>query len=530
MSDRYRLVALGNDELVASLFVLVKRENGMLAEMLAHLAELDSRRLYLELGFPSMFAYCTEALGLCKSSAYRRIAAARVCRRFPEVFAHVAAGQLQMSVLAALSRFLTPENAGQLFADCSGKSCDQVEELLAIRFPRPDVPDSVRRLPERVMGASRAISASVAEPSFNGRSPEAPQTDGAVNLEPAAFFPLVSSMGNPNAAAPRSVAGAGPSPGSVAPVAAPALAANSPVQRKLEPLAADRFGVHFTADGDFKRLLEEVRALASHRLPNGDLSSLMVRALAAYRRELLKERYGVGRRAKRPKRVSVNPSEIMPMPVLRSRRVPAAVAREVYLRDGGCCTFCAANGQRCGATQFLQLDHITPWAVGGESTVANLRLRCRAHNQHAARSHFGTDYVEAAVGARRARLTSRNEGHGCAATACAKESGASTSFKNEPRPSGLSNQGKSRANDNRSRSGARDANHFTANQQPLDSADPFPSIPKSSLAILRRRHARECSRGEPRHDAIEPLTVEGMTALEMREFQGLTRRPGPPVG
>src|SRR6187549_2915493 len=127
MSDRYRLVALGNDELVAALSALLKRENDLLSDLLAHLAELDGRRLYLVLGFTSMFAYCTEALGLCKSSAYRRIAAARVCRRYPEVFARVAAGELQTSVLAALSRYLTPDNAAGVFAACSRKSCEQVE-------------------------------------------------------------------------------------------------------------------------------------------------------------------------------------------------------------------------------------------------------------------------------------------------------------------------------------------------------------------------------------------------------------------
>ena len=97
MNDRYRLIAAGNEELVSALSKLVRCENDLLSDMLAHLAELDERRLYLELGFTSMFAYCTDALGLCKSSAYRRIAAARVCRRYPEVFARVAAGELQTS-------------------------------------------------------------------------------------------------------------------------------------------------------------------------------------------------------------------------------------------------------------------------------------------------------------------------------------------------------------------------------------------------------------------------------------------------
>src|SRR5450755_1440072 len=149
MSDRYRLVALGNDQLVAALAELVRRENDVMSDLLAHLAELDERRLYLDLGFTSLFAYCTEALGFCRSSAGRRIAVARVCRRYPEAFGHVARGELQLSVLSLLGPHLNAENAAELFEACSHKSCEQVELLLAARFPKPDVREAIRRLPTR---------------------------------------------------------------------------------------------------------------------------------------------------------------------------------------------------------------------------------------------------------------------------------------------------------------------------------------------------------------------------------------------
>src|SRR5258708_24159485 len=149
MQDRYRLGGLGNEELLAGLARLVQRERDLLSDLLAHLAELDERRLFLALGFSSLFAYCTEALGLCRSSAGRRIAAARVCRKYPEAFARVAAGELQLSVLSVLAQYLDPENATELFEACSRRSFEQVEELLAARFPKPDVRDLIRRLPAR---------------------------------------------------------------------------------------------------------------------------------------------------------------------------------------------------------------------------------------------------------------------------------------------------------------------------------------------------------------------------------------------
>jgi 5-methylcytosine-specific restriction endonuclease McrA len=145
--------------------------------------------------------------------------------------------------------------------------------------------------------------------------------------------------------------------------------------------------VHFTADTEFRELLEEVRAPASHREPEGNLLSLMKRGLEAYWRELQKQRFGVGRKPRRVRREAVGKSPA------RSRHVPAAVSREVYLRDDGRCTFCSKDGRRCGARRYLQLDHVTPWAVDGQSSVENLRLRCRAHNLHAARLYFGAGFM-----------------------------------------------------------------------------------------------------------------------------------------
>jgi hypothetical protein len=54
----------------------------------------------------------------------------------------------------------------------------------------------------------------------------------------------------------------------------------------------------------------------------------------------------------------------------------------------------------------LQLDHVIPHAEGGEPTVANLRLRCRAHNLHTAREHFGREYVRAATAREKERMRS----------------------------------------------------------------------------------------------------------------------------
>src|SRR6185295_14687695 len=145
--DEFRLKALADDEILAGLASVVARRNQITAEFLAYLAEVDERQIFLDLGFASLFEYCVEKLGLCESTAGRHIAAARVCRNHPEAFALIASGALHASALNLLRKHLTTENAAELFELCAHRSARKVEELLAARFPRPDVRDLVRRLP-----------------------------------------------------------------------------------------------------------------------------------------------------------------------------------------------------------------------------------------------------------------------------------------------------------------------------------------------------------------------------------------------
>ena len=87
---------------------------------------------------------------MSEGAAGRRVTAVRVCRRFPDAFGRVARGELHLCALCALASHLNAENAAELFAACKGKTRRQIEELLAVRFPRPDVREQIRRLPVRV--------------------------------------------------------------------------------------------------------------------------------------------------------------------------------------------------------------------------------------------------------------------------------------------------------------------------------------------------------------------------------------------
>src|SRR5262245_45752259 len=93
---------LSEGELLAGLSGLLSANRRSVALVLAHLAEVEERRLHLIGGYASLFAYCTVRLGMSEDEAYRRIRVARLARRFPSVLEQLASGQISLSVAALL--------------------------------------------------------------------------------------------------------------------------------------------------------------------------------------------------------------------------------------------------------------------------------------------------------------------------------------------------------------------------------------------------------------------------------------------
>ena len=73
------------------------------ADLVAHIAEYDARKLYLPDGYPSMFRYCVAELRLSSDAAARRIQAARVAQRFPVVLDALDEGMLNLTAVGLLS-------------------------------------------------------------------------------------------------------------------------------------------------------------------------------------------------------------------------------------------------------------------------------------------------------------------------------------------------------------------------------------------------------------------------------------------
>lgn len=146
----------------------------------------------------------------------------------------------------------------------------------------------------------------------------------------------------------------------------------------VRPLAPERYEIRFTATAEMRDKLRAVQDLLGHAVPSGDLAEVFDRALTALLRDLAKRKCAASRSARRS-----------PGQPPRSRNIPAAVRRAVWSRDGGACAFVSEGGRRCGARRRVEFHHVVPFAAGGEPTVENIQLRCRAHNGHEVERFYG---------------------------------------------------------------------------------------------------------------------------------------------
>jgi len=164
---------------------------------------------------------------------------------------------------------------------------------------------------------------------------------------------------------------------------APGRAALHVRRPKVAPLAPERFALQLTIGQATYEKLQHAQELLGHQFPKGDLAAVLDRALDALIARLEKRKLGAtSKPCPRPRSARTG-----------GRYVPAAVRRAVWERDGGRCTFVGESGRCCPARTGLEFDHIEPVALGGEATVGGMRLRCRAHNQHAAECAFGAAFM-----------------------------------------------------------------------------------------------------------------------------------------
>jgi 5-methylcytosine-specific restriction endonuclease McrA len=131
---------LTDEQLLAQVPILVQRERTATTELIACLAEFDSRQLYRGQGYPSLYDYCTRALHLSEKEAYSRITAARTVQRFGIALNLLADGALTLTNLTLLAPHLTPDNHRALLQAVVHKTKRETQREIAALYPdRPEM-------------------------------------------------------------------------------------------------------------------------------------------------------------------------------------------------------------------------------------------------------------------------------------------------------------------------------------------------------------------------------------------------------
>jgi 5-methylcytosine-specific restriction endonuclease McrA len=329
--SKYSLAHLSDGTLLRDLTSLVARDRTNTAELLAHLAEVDARRLYLPAGYPSMHAYCEQELRLSEDAANKRIRVARKAREIPALFPAIADGRLNLSGVILLASQLTLANADELIKAAEGKSKGEIEQFIASRQPRSEEFPIVEALPA---APSQPPIQTVEEP----------------------IVPVARKQ---------------PAPGPV-----------GTKRSMVEPIARGRYVLRACLGQDTLDKLHRAQALLSHKISSGDLPAVLDRVLDLAIQQLENRKFGAASKHRPPQIRSRNP-----------RHIPTHVRSAVWQRDGGRCTFVSESGHRCTECARLEFDHVVPVTRGGDATAGNLRLRCRAHNQYEAERAFGAEFM-----------------------------------------------------------------------------------------------------------------------------------------
>jgi len=148
-----------------------------------------------------------------------------------------------------------------------------------------------------------------------------------------------------------------------------------------------RYRLQATISGATHSKLRRAQELLRREIPDGDPGTILDRALALLLEDIARRKLAAAAKP-RPAEKSVPVAGTRAIQS-RTRHIPASVRRAVWLRDDGRCAFVAANGRRCSERVYVEFHHCAPYAIGGESSVENISLRCRAHNAYEAELDFG---------------------------------------------------------------------------------------------------------------------------------------------
>lgn len=316
--------------LIHDLKKLVARERQILTQILNHLREVETRRLFLKRGYSSLFAWMRAELGYSEASAQRRIAAMRLIKELPEVEADIKQGEMSLSVVSQVQSYFRKENQKR-------------RENRELPLPRPEKLKLLTRL--------KGTSSRECERKLVQLNPE-------LNLPKEKTRPVSETRTSIHFTVDHSLL------------------------EKIERLKD--LTSHQNPSGSYEKLFDKIVDLALERLdPVRREARRKSTPLPTSKVKPNPTHNAPSRTGKKAISSLDLAKSSKSKPKGRSRHISSRLRDQIWLRDRGRCQHRdPKTGKICGARKFLQLDHRYAFALGGEHHEENLRLLCQAHNQY----------------------------------------------------------------------------------------------------------------------------------------------------
>ena len=427
---------ISNKELLSQTKLLVQEERNIHIQVLHHLREIQSRRLYLELGFSSLFDYATKELGYSEGAAFRRIKAMKLCQDVPDTEFKLQSGTLSLSSACQIQTFFEKHKKtlkeGKLVSPQKGDN--NQKENTGEHLLKESIKESTKESKE--ISQTEGVNESTNTSSMS---------------KPSGFFNIEEKQDLVRRVEGKSTRATLKLLSEISPLISVSQ------KEQVRFLGKGKVEIKVVIDESCHKQLEELRGLLSHKDPDLSYGKLLFllseEALKKYdprkkttrkpnlRNQVSKQttlkkqvssavtnypaetdysapkNHCVNKRSEEetysaPKNHCVNnkdkkktisakqdlcidkliflqnetsaekQSDRMNPIKQHIRYISPYLKKQIWERDQGQCTYAHPKSKRrCISKHLLQIDHIRPFSLGGRTTLKNLRLLCAGHNQ-----------------------------------------------------------------------------------------------------------------------------------------------------
>src|SRR6185295_2349562 len=139
MTPAESLAFIPDDELFRAVQRLTARSNVDLADLLAHLGEVERRGIHRSRACASLYTYCIYELRMSEDAAFRRSKAARFVREYPELRDAIAKGEIHLTGVLIIGPHLGGERHAEILRRARFRSKRELARLVAEIDPKPEV-------------------------------------------------------------------------------------------------------------------------------------------------------------------------------------------------------------------------------------------------------------------------------------------------------------------------------------------------------------------------------------------------------